>query len=105
MVRRRQKYLTPYAPSINSLEKLGEGIALYGPSIGASLVNRYKQVAPDSYEVEEVITCSDKAAKLFSANGKLTQIRLHSPHEFEVGDRTFNDDLHFAAFFAENGAC
>jgi hypothetical protein len=104
IVRDRLNYLTPYAPSIAMMEKLGGGLTIYGPSTGAALVSRYSQTAPGTYAVEEVITCSGKARDLFSGNGHPTQIHLHSAHNFEIGDRTFNDDYHFAAIFSENGA-
>lgn len=104
IVRDRLNYLTPYAPSIALIEKLGAGLTIYGPSTGAALVSRYSQTAPDTYAVEEAITGSRKARDLFSGNGHPTQIHLHSAHNFEIGDRTFNDDYHFAAIFSENGA-
>lgn len=101
MVRNRLNYLARYAPSVSQIERLGDGIAVYGPSIGAALVTRYTRTEPDTYRIEEVSTWSDKARALFSGDG--AQLRFRSAHDFQLGDVTFNDDRHFAAFFSENG--
>lgn len=103
IARTRLNYLKDYVPSILALAKLGAGIALYGPSIGASLVSRYRQTGPNSYLAEEVITRNNNAAELLSGKGDLPLIHLQSANDFEIKDRRFNDGRYFAAIFHENG--
>jgi len=102
VVRNRLNHLMQYAPSIAMIEKIGTGITLYGPSIGAALAPRYRQVEANSYAIEEVIVSSDKAAELFAHDGQAALLHLHSAHRFQIEDRTFDDDYHFAALFTEN---
>lgn len=98
--RRRLEYLQRYVPFISSLHTLGAGVALYGPSIGASLVRRYRQSKPNTYVVEDVITSNKNAQKLFLED--VPVIHLHSVHDFEIGNTRFSDDRYFAAVFSEN---
>lgn len=100
MAQERLERLKQYAPSIAEIESLGAGIVLYGPTIGASLITRYKQVSHNTYAVEEVTTWHDAGGKLFS-DKEPAWIRLHSANEFEVEGRSFSDNLHFAALFSE----
>lgn len=106
IARTRLMYLTQYVPSISTFEKLGAGLALYGPSIGASLVTHYKQAGPNTYAVEKVITRNGNAAGLFSEEEDATLIHLHSVHDFEIQNgrenQRFNHDHYFAAIFSEN---
>jgi hypothetical protein len=104
MARHRLEYLAPYAPSALTLEKLGAGIALYGPSLGAALATRFGPDRPGTYEIEEVVTLSRKAADLFAGNGGPARLRLHSAHEFEIKGGSYCDELHFAALFSDDAA-
>jgi hypothetical protein len=101
IAKRRLNYLQRYAPSISTIGTLGAGIALYGPTIGASLVTRYQQIGPNTYTLEEVVTSNKKAKQLFSGkNAPL--IQLHSVHDFEIENSRFTDERYFAAIFSEN---
>lgn len=103
IARRRLTYLSQHAPSMSVFAKLGAGIALYGPSIGAALVTRYRPAGPDTYAVEEVLTRDGKAADLFSSAGSAAVIHIRSAHEFEIDGRSFNGSQYFAAIFSEDG--
>jgi hypothetical protein len=94
-------YLQLYAPSISTIGTLGAGIALYGPTIGASLVTRYQQIGPNTYTLEEVVTSNKKAKQLFSGKSA-PLIQLHSVHDFEIENSRFTDERYFAAIFSEN---
>lgn len=101
LARARLDYLKEYAPSICAAERLGAGITVYGPSTGAALVTRYRPLGGGAYEAEEVLTWDEKAAEVFSRNGSPPRIRLRAAHDFEIEGKTFNDEAHFAAVFAQ----
>ncbi|HEY0171094.1 MAG TPA: hypothetical protein VGB98_08720 [Pyrinomonadaceae bacterium] len=103
MAKARLEWLKKLAPSAAEVERLGAGIALYGPSTGASLVTRYEPAGPDSYFVEEVTTWGGAREGLFSGEAPAL-LRLHSARRFEVNGRVFDDGLHFAAVFSEPAA-
>lgn len=102
IARGRLKSLERYAPSVAKLESLGAGITLYGPSLGAALATRYREAEPGTYEIEEVVTWSDKASAVFAGNGGPARLRLQSAHYFELKGRNYSDSLHFAALFSES---
>lgn len=104
MAKRRLKYLAGYAPAALALEKLGSGIALYGPSLGAALATKFRRVGAGTYEVKEVVTSSDRAADLLAGNGGPARLRLRSAHDFEIKGRSYCDGLHFAALFSDGAA-
>jgi hypothetical protein len=99
IIKTRLKNIIPYSPSIVELEKLGEGIGLYGPSIGTALITRFIQIEHDTYVAQETVTSSKKARHLVSSDGRATRSHLRSAHEFDVEGVAFNDDSHFAAVF------
>lgn len=100
IARRRLEYLQRYVPSMSTLETLGAGIALYGPSIGASIVKRYRPSGPNTYVVEEIITNNNNGKNLFPEDD-FPVIQLHSVHDFEIDTTRFTNDRYFAAVFCE----
>lgn len=99
IVRKRLRYLCKIAPSAALLEKLGAGISIYGPQVGALLATRYSKIDDTEYSIDELTTESTKSATLFDNSPQPLRLRLHSAHDFEIGGRCFHDKLHFAAVF------
>lgn len=92
IARMRLKYLKQYVPSISIVEKLGAGIAIYGPSIGASLVTRYTQAGPNSYLAEEVITRVEWEPKMMSFGQKTHHNVRGNPMRFSISDSAIRLD-------------
>jgi hypothetical protein len=99
IARDRLNFLKEYAPSISMFEALGEGITVYGPTIGAALITEYIQKDTATYEIGKVIASSDRSARVFGERRKGCCISIRSAHFFEIDGEVFDGDNHFAALF------
>lgn len=97
--RRRRRFVTGLAPSLNALFDLGRGIAIYGPEVGVALVTRYSIEAEGVYRPAEVLTSGEKTAELFrTADPPL--LRLRSSHDFDLGRTAFRSLRQLVAVFS-----
>lgn len=97
--RRRRSYYSRLAPTLQELESLGAGIALYGPRLGIALVTAYTQVSEGLFRAEEITTRGATLRQwVGDADGTL-EIRLRSHRHLEIGSHTFHDDDGFGAKF------
>jgi hypothetical protein len=90
--------LSRATPAARELGQMGKGLGLYGPRIGAALVSELEQVAPGRFRARRALVSGSYGSALL-AEGRESEIRVHSVRSFEVGPVTFEDDEHFAAFF------
>lgn len=98
LLRQRLGHLRKYAPSCAEYERLGAGIALYGPRVGIALATRYHRVDEDTYELEEVVTRGERLHALLPT-GTPPRLRIHSVHDFELGTTRVEDARGFIARF------
>jgi hypothetical protein len=100
IARQHQQSLQPLAPSVAIIDQLGSGILLYGPKLGIGLITSYEVVAPDTYQLQEVITWSDKTASFLTSFASLPQLTLMAAHNFAINTQSFADPWHAAALFS-----
>ncbi|MDY7228807.1 hypothetical protein [Hyalangium rubrum] len=93
----RLAYLKRHAPSAAGVAALGTGITLYGPRTGVALVTRSRQVAEQTFEVEEVVAAGSKLPALLAHAPSPVQLTLHGAHAFELGGVAVEDVHAFVA--------
>ncbi|NMO14639.1 hypothetical protein HPC49_14940 [Pyxidicoccus fallax] len=99
LLRQRLGYLRRYAPSCAEYDSLGEGIAFYGQGVGIAVATRYQRTDEDTYLLERVVTRGDRLREVLSRPGASPRLRIHSVHEFELGDARIQDARGLVARF------
>jgi hypothetical protein len=99
LLRQRMDYLRKYSPSFAEYERLGAGLTLYGPRVGIAMATRYHRLDDGSYVLEEIVTRSERSRQVLSSAGGPLRLRIHTAHDFELGDTRFEDSRGFVARF------
>jgi hypothetical protein len=96
---RRSRFLLEESEAARELTAAGSGLAIYGSRIGAALVGDFDQVAPGRY-VARAARLRPVEGSPFRDGASSPEIHVRSVRSFSVGGVEFDDQAHFAAFFA-----
>jgi hypothetical protein len=94
----RREFLGSLTRKPRLMQRLGAGIAVYGPKVGIGLITGYRQLDASVYEILEVTTRQVLTRKLF-AGSEWQGIRLYGAHRFRIGNNLYSGKRTFAAQF------